>query len=49
MLIEVLARAGMGKKGQARLAQLLHLHGDLSVLKDAKKLVRDTPAEAHRR
>ncbi len=47
LLIEALTRAGMGKKAQARLAQLLHLHGDLSVLKDAKKLVRDTPAEAH--
>jgi ATP phosphoribosyltransferase regulatory subunit len=47
LLIEALARAGVSKEAQARLAQLVHLHGDLSVLQEAKALVRGTAAEAH--
>lgn len=46
-LLDVLAKAGVSKAGQARLAELVHLHGDLSVLSEAKKLVRGTNAEAH--
>lgn len=47
LLVDVLSRAGVSKQAQSRLAELVHLHGDLSVLAEAKKLVRGTDAEAH--
>jgi len=47
LLLDVLTRAGVSKKAQARLSALVHLHGDLSVLSEARKLVKGTGAEAH--
>jgi len=47
LLLDILSRAGVSKKNQARIAELSHLHGDLSVLREARKLVRGTAAETH--
>jgi ATP phosphoribosyltransferase regulatory subunit len=46
-LLEALARAQVVEAARTRIARLVHLHGDLSVLEEARELMRGTPAEAH--
>jgi ATP phosphoribosyltransferase regulatory subunit len=43
----VLASAGLKAKERARICALAHLHGDLSVLDEAERLVRGTTAALH--
>jgi ATP phosphoribosyltransferase regulatory subunit HisZ len=42
----VLTRAGVPDDLQARFMELMHLHGDLAVLREAQKLVKGVPAAA---
>jgi ATP phosphoribosyltransferase regulatory subunit len=46
-LRDALARAGVSSDVQARFLELARLHGDVSVLREAQKLVKGTPAAAH--
>ncbi len=46
-LLALLDRAGVDARARDRIAGVLHLHGDLSVLSEAKRLVVGTPAAAH--
>ncbi|HEX6242624.1 MAG TPA: ATP phosphoribosyltransferase regulatory subunit [Polyangiales bacterium] len=47
LLVSLLDRAGVARDARDRIARLLHLHGDLSVLAEARKLVAGTPASPH--
>lgn len=46
-LVSVLDAAGVGREARDRIAALLHLHGGLSVLAEARKLVAGTRAAQH--
>lgn len=46
-LLKVLGSAGVTQESSQRIAALLHLHGDLSVLGEAKKLLATTRALPH--
>jgi ATP phosphoribosyltransferase regulatory subunit len=46
-LKDALSRGGVSGELQARFLELAHMHGDVSVLKEAQKLVKGTPAAAH--
>jgi ATP phosphoribosyltransferase regulatory subunit len=46
-LRQILKRAGLSASECDRVAALAHLHGDLSVLPEARKLLAGTAAEAH--
>jgi len=46
-LLWLLERAGVTASARERIAKVLHLHGDLSVLAEAKRLVAGTPAAPH--
>jgi ATP phosphoribosyltransferase regulatory subunit len=43
----LLANAGVSAAARDRITKVLHLHGDLSVLAEAKRLVAGTPAAPH--
>src|SRR5690606_7551592 len=46
-LKQALTRAGVSTEVQARFLELAHLHGDVSVLREAQRLVKGSPAAAH--
>ncbi len=46
-LLWLLAQAGVSTSASERIVKVLHLHGDLSVLAEAKRLVAGTPAAPH--
>jgi ATP phosphoribosyltransferase regulatory subunit len=46
-LLALLERAGVDARARDRIAAVLHLHGDLSVLGEAKRLVAGTAASVH--
>jgi ATP phosphoribosyltransferase regulatory subunit len=46
-LLWLLSDAGVSASARDRIAKVLHLHGDLSVLAEAKRLVAGTPAAPH--
>jgi ATP phosphoribosyltransferase regulatory subunit len=46
-LLALLSAAGVSHEARDRIARLLHLHGDLSVLAEARKLVAGTVAAPH--
>lgn len=46
-LLKLLDAAGVESKARERIAAVLHLHGDLRVIGEAKRLVAGTPAAQH--
>jgi len=46
-LLKLLNAAGVDSKARARIAAVLHLHGDLNVIAEAKQLVAGTSAAPH--
>jgi ATP phosphoribosyltransferase regulatory subunit len=46
-LLALLEGAGIDARARERIAGVLHMHGDLSVLGEAKRLVAGTPAAQH--